>query len=195
VIIFVRHGQTTINREGRLQGRLDAPLTDLGIEQARRAADALATCGATRVFASPLQRATDTATAIASRLGVPVEADDRILELDYGQWDGRKFAEVSDAEWGAWRASPLFAPPGGESLSAVGARVADFCTERSATEATVVAVSHVSPIKAAVIWALGTDDIVTWRMHLDVASITRIGRRGDGPPFLAGYNSTDHLRP
>jgi probable phosphoglycerate mutase len=193
VIIFVRHGQTAVNREGRLQGRLDPPLTDLGREQARLAAAGLAGSGATLVVVSPLARAADTGRAIADVLGARVEHDERLYELDYGDWDGRKFAEVSAAEWQQWRADPTFAPPGGESLVSVGTRIGAFCDEHLREHDTVVAVSHVSPIKAAVIWALGIGDEATWRMHLDVASMTRIGRRGDGPPYLAGYNDTSHL--
>jgi broad specificity phosphatase PhoE len=145
------------------------------------------------VLTSPLQRAADTAAEIASALGVAVEVDTRLLELDYGEWDGLRLAEVSAQEWAQWRAEPTFAPPGGESLAALGVRVAEFCSERLAPDATIVAVSHVSPIKAAVAWALGVSDEATWRMQLDVASISRIGRRANGPAFLATYNETAHL--
>jgi broad specificity phosphatase PhoE len=193
VIIFVRHGQTEVNREGRLQGRLDAPLTALGREQARHVATGLAGSAATAVVTSPLRRAADTAHEIASVLGVEVELDDRLVEVDYGEWDGRKFSEVAPEEWGRWRDDVAFVPPGGESLLTVATRVGDFCSARLRGDRTIVAVSHVSPIKAAVVWALGISEEATWRMHLDVASVTRIGRRGDGPPFLAGYNDVSHL--
>ena len=194
MITFVRHGQTANNRDARLQGRIDAPLTELGRAQAGAAARALAACGATLVVTSPLQRAVVTAETIATTLGVPVEVDARLVELDYGDWDGRRLAEIPAADWQRWRADPAFAPPGGESLVAVGERVAGFCAERVQPDVHVVAVSHVSPIKAAVAWALGVDEAVTWRMHLDVASITRMGVRAGGPPFLAGYNDVSHLR-
>jgi broad specificity phosphatase PhoE len=140
-----------------------------------------------------LQRAADTAREIATALGVPMEIDDRLVELDYGEWDGRKLGDVGATEWTAWRADPSFAPPGGESLASVAARVAEFCAERLRADTTMVAVSHVSPIKAAVAWALGVDEDATWRMQLDVASVTRIGRRANGPAFLAGYNDVAHL--
>jgi broad specificity phosphatase PhoE len=193
MIIFVRHGQTDRNREGRLQGRLDAPLTDLGHEQARLCASGLAGCGATAVVTSPLQRAADTAEQIAAVLGVGVEVDERLIELDYGDWDGRRLTEVSPAQWTQWRDDPSFAPPGGESLLLVGERVGRFCSERLLPDATIVAVSHVSPIKAAVAWTLGTGDGATWRMQLDVASVTRIARRATGAPLLVGYNDIAHL--
>jgi probable phosphoglycerate mutase len=193
VIILVRHGQTEVNRDGRLQGRLDRPLTELGREQARLAAAGLAGCGATAVLTSPLVRAADTAREIALVLGVAVEADDRLLEVDYGDWDGRKLGDVSPEEWRQWIDDAAFAPPGGESLISVAARVGEFCSERLHADERIVAVSHVSPIKAAVVWALGIGAEAIWRMHLDVASVTRIDRRGEGLPFLTGYNDVTHL--
>jgi broad specificity phosphatase PhoE len=193
VIVFVRHGQTAMNREGRLQGRLDAPLTELGREQARLAASGLAGCGAQLVTSSPLARALDTAAEIATVLAVAVEVDPRLVELDYGEWDGRRLDEVSRDDWTRWRNDPAFAPPGGESLVDVGARVGAFCDERLRPDTTIVAVSHVSPIKAAVAWALGVGDETIWRLQLDVASFTRIGRRAEGLPFLEGYNDISHL--
>jgi broad specificity phosphatase PhoE len=193
VIVFVRHGQTEVNREGRFQGRLDPPLTELGAEQARLVAAGLAGCGAELVLTSPLQRASATAGAIAEAAGAPVEVDDRLVEIDYGEWDGQPLGSVSRAQWARWRDEADFTPPGGESLLAVGERVASFCSDRLHADSIVVAVSHVSPIKAAVAWALGCDTDATWRMHLDVASVTRIDRRGDGPPLLLTYNETSHL--
>jgi broad specificity phosphatase PhoE len=194
VIVFVRHGQTEVNREGRFQGRLDPPLTELGVEQARLVAQGLAGCGAQLVLTSPLQRAADTARAIAGVVGAPVEIDERLVEVDYGEWDGQPLGSVSRAQWARWRDDATFTPPGGESLLEVAERVAKFCAELLRSDSTIVAVSHVSPIKAAVAWALGTDTDATWRMHLDVASVSRIDRRGDGPPLLISYNETSHLR-
>jgi broad specificity phosphatase PhoE len=100
---------------------------------------------------------------------------------------------VSPAEWAHWREDVSFAPPGGESLVSVAARVGQFCSDRLQPDRTIVAVSHVSPIKAAVAWSLGIGEEATWRMFLDVASVTRIGRRADGSPFLVGYNDVAHL--
>ena len=187
MIAFVRHGQTELNRGGRLQGRLDAPLSALGSEQAAALGRGFASAPVTRVVSSPLQRAHDTAAAIAGAHGLAVEVDDRLIELDYGDWDGLLLREVSSADWATWRNDPEFAPPGGERLADVTARVASFCAE-VLTDDLVIAVSHVSPIKAAVCFALRIDDRATWRMQLDVASVTRIGRRPDATPYLISYN-------
>ena len=189
MIAFVRHGQTELNRGGRLQGRIDAPLSVLGTEQAAALGRGFAAAPVARVLSSPLRRARDTAAAIAAAHGLTVVPDDRLIELDYGAWDGQKLADVSAADWAAWRSDPEFEPPGGERLRDVTERVAAFCAEHLADDL-VIAVSHVSPIKAAVCTALRVDDGVTWRMQLDVASVTRLGHRPDGTAYLAGFNDT-----
>jgi broad specificity phosphatase PhoE len=193
VLSFVRHGQTELNRGGRLQGRLDAPLSPLGAAQAAALGGGFAALPVTRVLTSPLRRARDTAEQIARAHGLAVEADERLIELDYGEWDGLALADVAPGDWARWRADPEFAPPGGERLSDVAARVAAFCSEVLSDDL-VVAVSHVSPIKAAVCTALGVDDRATWRMQLDVASVTRIGRRPDGSAYLIAYNDASLVK-
>jgi probable phosphoglycerate mutase len=187
VIAFVRHGQTEANAAGRLQGRVDPPLTGLGRAQAARLGSFFPTESAARVVASPLRRAIETAQPIADAHGVAVEVDDRLVELDYGEWDDRGLRDVTPDEWARWRGDATFAPPAGESLLDVDTRVAAFCDER-VDEGLVVAVSHVSPIKAAVCWALGVDATTTWRMYLDLASVTRVDRRPDGGRYLVSFN-------
>jgi probable phosphoglycerate mutase len=192
VIAFVRHGQTAMNRDGRLQGRLDAPLSEVGLEQAAALAGAFAHPAPTRVVTSPLRRAVDTAAAIAAAHSLTVEIDARLIELDYGEWDGKPMRDIPPDAWAAWHADASFKPPGGESLAEVTARIGAFTSDVLGDEL-VVAVSHVSPIKAAVCFALDVDERVSWRMFLDLASITRVGRRFDGASFLVAYNDTGHL--
>jgi probable phosphoglycerate mutase len=194
MIAFVRHGQTASNAGGQLQGRFDAPLTDEGTEQATRVAAALEGERPVRVVSSPLVRARTTADAIAKLVGVEVEVDERLIELDYGEWDQRRLSDVPTEAWQEWRESPSYAPPGGESLEAVSARVVDFCTSRADEwrDDLLVAVSHVSPIKAAVCWALAIDERASWRMQLGLASITRVGITR-GAPHLLSFNETSHL--
>ena len=187
MIAFVRHGQTELNRDGRLQGRIDAPLSALGAQQAAAVARGYASAPVTRVLSSPLQRARATAAAIAVPHGLGVEVDERLIELDYGEWDGLALTDVSADEWALWRNDVEFAPPGGERLRDVSERIASFCAE-VLTSDLVIAVSHVSPIKAAVCGALRVDERATWRMQLDVASVTRIGGRPDGSPYLVSFN-------
>jgi broad specificity phosphatase PhoE len=193
VIAFVRHGQTELNRGGRLQGRLDVPLSELGLRQAAALGRGFAAEPVTRVLSSPLRRACDTAVAIARGHGLEVEVDERLVELDYGEWDGRALADVPARDWDVWRADPEFAPPGGERLLDVTARVAAF-TAAVVDPGLAIAVSHVSPIKAAVCNALRIDERATFRMQLDVASITRIGHRPDRSTYLSSFNDASFVK-
>ena len=106
-----------------------------------------------------------------------MEIDERWIELDYGELDGLPLRDVPGELWREWRADPAFAPPGGESLAALGVRVRAACTALvdEIRERDVVVVSHVSPIKAAIAWALGAGDDLSWRLFVQVASIARIG--------------------
>jgi broad specificity phosphatase PhoE len=185
VLILVRHGQTAHNASGLLLGRSDPPLTELGRRQAAALARVDGVVGAARVVASPLLRCVETAAA----LGPPVVLDERWLEIDYGDFEGKPLEDVPAAVWSTWRADPSWAPPGGESITDMGVRVRQACGELAAEAATsdIVVVSHVSPIKAAVAWALGVGDGVAWRMFLDVAGVCRVAVGARGPTLLS-YN-------
>jgi len=193
VLILVRHGQTAANAAGLLLGRLDVDLDDRGRTQADRLAAVLGVPGV-RVVSSPLCRARTTAAAIAGRSGGAVEVDDRWVEVDYGVVDGTPLAEVPAGMWERWRSDPEFVPEGGESLVAVARRVRAACEELAAEASfrDVVVVSHVSPIKAAVAWALGAPVSAVWRMYVAVASISRIAI-GEVGPVLHSFNETGHL--
>jgi broad specificity phosphatase PhoE len=185
VLILVRHGQTDANARGLLLGRADPPLTETGRHQARALAVALPR--AARIVSSPLRRARQTAAVLAGAAGVAeVEVDQRWVEMDYGDLDGRPATALAEESWRTWRADPDFVPAGGESVAAVGARVREACLElaEDAARGDVVVVSHVSPIKAAVTWALGVDDAVAWRMFLGDAAVCRIDTTGPAPLLL-----------
>jgi broad specificity phosphatase PhoE len=188
VLIVVRHGRTTANREGRLLGRLDVDLDDEGRRQA--AALARAVGPVDRIISSPLRRTHQTAEA----WGSDVELDERWIELDYGDYDGVPMTDVDDEVWARWRADPTFAPPCGESLTDLGARVRTACEDLAdeAAERDVVVVTHVSPIKAAAAWALGVGDDVAWRMYVAPASVMQIGISANGPSLRA-FNIVGHL--
>jgi broad specificity phosphatase PhoE len=188
VLVVVRHGRTEANAAGLLLGRSDPPLDLLGVEQAGRVARAVGPVD--RVVSSPLRRAVET----AEMFGVAVDIDERWAELDYGEFDGVPVTQVPEAVWQRWRADVTFAPSGGESLADLTLRVHAACEDLcdAARESTIVVVSHVSPIKAAVAWALGVGPEIAWRTHLDPAAISRIaiGRRG---PLLRTFNEVAHL--
>jgi broad specificity phosphatase PhoE len=191
MLALVRHGETLDNRAGRLLGRSDPPLTALGRVQARALAAALGPEGPVAIVTSPLARAVQTATFIADSCGTEVKVDERLIEINYGEWERRPLREVS-TDGAARASSPGAAYPGGESLVDVSERIVPVCEELLAREGLTIAVTHVSPVKAAMAWALGVGDEIAWRSHLSLASITRIGQRR-GQPFLVSFNETQHL--
>jgi broad specificity phosphatase PhoE len=195
-LVVVRHGRTEANARGLLLGRLDVPLDPTGEAQARAVAAAVLGAAAAAgeevaaVVSSPLLRTRQTAAAF----GLPVELDERFIELDYGEFDGRPLGDVPAEVWRSWRTDPTFCPPGGETLAQVSERVASACEDwaERAGAGTVVVVTHVSPLKAAVAWALGVGDETSWRTRVDPASISRVGV-GPGGPVLRSFNETGHL--
>lgn len=188
VLILVRHGRTQANLEGRLQGRLDQDLDEHGRRQATAvAAFVQDRCEVDFVVSSPLKRAAQTAEAF----GRPVELDDRWMELAYGEYEGTPHADVPSEVWARWRDDPNFTPEGGESLATLDERVRAACDDllRRAGAANIVVVSHVSPMKSAVAWALGVGIDISFNCHLDHASVCRIAVRGDRP-ILQTFNET-----
>jgi broad specificity phosphatase PhoE len=195
VLYLVRHGRTAQNAGRRLLGRLDVPLDDLGRQQAEALGRVPFLRDAARVVASPLGRALET----ADRLGPPVVIDERWIEIDYGVFDGMRLEEAPEL-WKQWSADLSYVPDGGESIAAMAARVRKACDElwEEAAVEDIVVVSHVSPIKAAVAWAIGAGDETAWRMFIDVASVSVIGpgrpSGGRSLPSLRSFNET-HFRP
>jgi probable phosphoglycerate mutase len=194
MLILVRHGRSAHNRAGQLSGRGDVSLDPTGEEQARLAGAALRGLDIVRVIASPLGRAQRTAGLLGID-GADIETDPSWIELDYGEWEGRSISEVTAAQWANWQHDLEFAPPGGESIAALGRRVREVCDDlrQDAQSGDVVVVSHVSPIKAAMAWALGVGDETSWRSQLSPASISRIAVRGDGRTSLTSWNEVGHL--
>ena len=196
-VILVRHGRTAFNAAGRIQGRIDNPLDELGLEQARRVGRRLVrdVRGEAVIVHSPLMRAQQTAEIIAesSESVSKIVIDPDWIELDYGTFDGLHQSEVEAATWRNWRADPTFRPPGGESLVDVEERVRVALDRVLGFGArSVIVVSHVSPIKAAVTLALGANTEVVWRTRLDTASICRLSLSSESRS-LTGFNETGHL--
>lgn len=189
MIYLVRHGRTAINVGNRLQGRIDHPLDEVGRQQSKEIASVL--INVDRIISSPLIRAQQTAEAF----GLTVEIDSRFIELDYGEFDGMLQKDVPASIWNQWRVDNNFRPPNGETLVELDKRVCEALSElaEEARSKNIVVVSHVSPIKAAIAWAIGTDIGISWRMLLDRASISRIEITENGPA-LRGFNDIAHLR-
>jgi probable phosphoglycerate mutase len=199
-LLLLRHGETPLSVDRRFSGRGDAALTERGLAQAKAAAQRLAAYDISAVVSSPLRRTVQTATAVAEALGIDVGTDDGFAETDFGRWEGLTFAEIREQwpkEMSAWLADPDVAPPGGESFTATFARV-QVARDKLVAEypgATVVVVSHVTPIKTVLRQALDAPPSALYRMHLDTASLSTTDWWADGQAVVRLINDTSHLGP
>ena len=151
--IMVRHGQSETNVKKAFTGQIDAPLTDTGREQAWRMAAYVNRYKVDKIYVSPLQRAVETAEAIAVTQNCPVERQDALMEINAGFWQGLTFDEVSrryPQTHGAWKSNfDTAAPDGGETCQQVYERVTEFFRDviHHTQEETVCFVAHAIPIR------------------------------------------------
>lgn len=171
IVTLVRHGQTERSATGTYSGRLDIPLTELGRRQARDTARQLAGAGIDAVVTSPLQRARDTAQAIADAAGVALTVDERLTEVDYGPFEGldRDGARAALCEsYENWRDDPFGAPvPGMEPLGDALQRARAATADALAAHEHPVIVGHQGILRIVLV-ALGEiapGDYFQTRMH------------------------------
>lgn len=199
-LFLLRHGQTALSVDRRYSGQGNPPLTELGRHQADAAARHLGRRGGVAaVVSSPLQRAHDTATAAAKALGLEVTVDDDLIETDFGEWEGLTFGEAAQRDpelHGQWLKDTSVSPPGGgESFDAVAKRVRRARTRIIAEhgDATVLVVSHVTPIKSILRLALDAGPAILYRLHLDLASLSIAEFYPDGGSSVRLVNQTAYL--
>jgi probable phosphomutase (TIGR03848 family) len=175
-LVLVRHG-VTAHTGPLLSGRLPGiDLSEKGIEQAEAAADRISALTVSTVYASPIERTTQTASYIAKRFGLEVQPLPGVIEADYGDWTGGKIADLAKTdEWKVVQAAPSRAVfPGGESLRAMQSRMIDALDAVVAAHPheTVVVVSHADPIKSAIAHYTGMHLDLFQRLHVSPASVT-----------------------
>jgi probable phosphomutase (TIGR03848 family) len=208
-VILLRHGRSTANTDNVLAGRARGiRLDDHGLTQAEAAAARLIDVKVARIVSSPLERCRRTAKALAAiHPDVPVGTDRGLLEVDYGEWTGRRLPDlVKEPMWKAVQAHPSAVSfPGGESMPGMAARVVhavrrldmEVCDEHG-PDTVWVAVSHGDPIKAVLADALGMHLDVFQRLVVDPASISVV-RYSPLRPFVLMSNthagSLAHLNP
>ncbi len=194
LVILVRHGQTTTTGT-LLPGR--APglhLSDVGVTQAEAAAGRLGRIpNVAGIYMSPLERTRETAAPIAKSLGMKPQVNRGLLECDFGDWTGRKLADLMKLpEWRTVQNTPSrFRFPSGESFTEMQARMVgaiDALVTRHPGQ-TVICVSHADPIKAAVAHASGSHLDVFQRIVISPCSVTPI-LMGSGAPVVLAVNST-----
>jgi len=146
-LFLARHGQTAWNREHRLQGQLDSPLTEAGVGHANEIARRLEGAGVGVVCTSPLGRARRTAEIVAARLEIEVVAVDELAQVHHGSFAGRTWDELEEADPGirALRSENRYgwAFPGGESYASARPRALRALNECAwAGEGTPLIVAH-----------------------------------------------------
>jgi probable phosphoglycerate mutase len=202
VTLLVRHGVTQHSLERRFSGSggdLDPPLVEEGIAQVQAAAVELAARGGADVLiCSPMRRTRQTAEILGRSLGLEPVVVEGLEEGRFGEWDGSTFAEVMTRwpkELDAWLSSPEVAPPGGESLHDIHARVGaalDGVLERY-RGARIAVAAHVGSIRALTARALEAPLLSMNRMELAPASITTLTWYADGNASLRSFAETGHL--
>ena len=152
-LYLVRHGESTYNADGLLQGQADPPLTPRGRTEAEALARALGPMAPARVLSSDLERARETA-ALLGHPDAPTDA--RLREIDVGEWEGRPLAELPGGHEPSWRGGPLV-PPGGEAWPEMVARVGGIVDELLAAGGPWLVIAHGGVVRAAVTYLTGAD--------------------------------------
>lgn len=195
-ILLIRHGRTEWNTRALVMGRRPVPLDGVGRAQAEGLSRFLIDAGLRAIVSSPVERAVQTARIIAEKQGeISVELDERLSEIDYGDWVGLSFADLAEkyAEgWHGYKHAPLDAVlPGGEAVKDVVERIADAVDDVRSRfdDGRVALVSHADPIKIALAHLLGFDVNGIARFSIDNCAMLLVRCYPDVGPRLVLYNS------
>ena len=194
MLIFLRHGRTAYNAEGRLQGQYDSPLDEVGWAQATAVGVHLREhYDVVRVITSALTRTRQTVEA-AGLLQLPTTVDDRWREIDFGAYDQRRIQDVHVNLGAKWAEDPEWTPDGGaESMATLHRRVGDalvdvlLAHDRVAQDQAVLVVSHATPIKSAIAHAALGGPPMILRLHIGLASVSTVARN-NGVLVLTSFN-------
>lgn len=200
ILVFIRHGTTEWNRERRIQGHIDSPLSELGRRQADQLAQALARAPLAAVYTSDLIRAVDTARPLAAALGRELQVDVRLRERHFGLFQGHTYDEA-EAKWPQefarfTRREPSYTVPGGESTIDQRARLvaglADIVARHPGESVAVV--THGGVLDLVYRMATGLAAEAPRAQPIPNAGINRIAATLPGPRLrLIDWGVSDHL--
>ena len=199
-IILIRHGETQWNIEGRYQGQEDTHLSERGLRQGHMVAQGLKDTPIDAAISSPLERSYMTCAFCAELHGLDVLKDDRLLEINHGDWEGRLADDIEaqyPTEFHQWHTEPHLVTmpgPGGESLEDVRRRVRAAFDEYAAVYdgKTVLVAAHDAVNKAIICDVLGLDMSHFWQIKQDNTCINVLECQ-DGRWRLVLLNSTNHM--
>ncbi len=197
-LLLVRHGLTDWNSQGRIQGRTETQLSEVGLRQAKALGQRLASEKLDAIYASSLSRARVTAEIIAQHHEVPVQIEPRLCEANYGAWEGRTMDELRtlDPERAeAWLDEPTeVAPPGGETLEQVARRVASFLDELRwrPEEEQILLVAHGGTVRALLSEVLHVPQGYSRRFRVGTASLSILDLAPQRA-VLSLFNDRHHL--
>lgn len=203
-VVLLRHGRSNANASGVLAGRRPGvDLDDAGGDQARALVARLARTPIARIVSSPLERCRQTVAPLARSLGLDVQLDERLVEVDYGRWTGAALTDLAgEPLWRTVQQHPSGAVfPDGESLGAAAARAVAAAREHAAGPAApgaldrdgaVLICSHGDLIKAIVADALGMHLDLFQRLIVSPASLSVV-RYTPTRPMVLHVNHTGEL--
>ncbi len=198
-IYLVRHGQTAWNLGEVFRGRADIPLDETGKKEVHLAGEALKHETLHAIYSSPLSRSMETAENIAKFQNVPVTPLEAIIDISYGEWEGKPLVEVQEKYpdlYSIWLREPeKIQFPGGETLDEVRSRTMD-AVERLVAEHTdenIALVAHRVPNKIICCALLGIDNSNFWRIQQDTAS-TNCFIYKNGQWIVSFLNDTSYLK-
>ena len=200
-VYLVRHGQTAWNKDETFRGRTDIPLDETGLKEAALAGEYFKPLPLQAVYSSPLSRAWQTAQQIAKTHNLGVQPLDGLVDMSFGNWEGRSLKEVmgtDEKRYRQWREEPhLLMLPGGETLDEVRKRAMGDLEEviRKHPGETVVLVSHRVINKVLICGILGLDNSHFWQITQDTTAINLLQVREGGKYLLSLMNDTCHLKP
>jgi broad specificity phosphatase PhoE len=197
-IDLVRHGESVFNRRGVVQGHTNSPLTELGVEQARRVGETLKARGIEAIYTSDLARAWETARIVGEIVGVEPMALAGIREIKLGQWEARPLEEIRSEDGEKlelWYTRPMEADiPGAEPLESFRERVLKALEEVVSIhqDGRVAVISHGGVLSVIISEVLGLDLNNLWHFRLNNASLSRVVY-GYLVPKLVLLNDTCHM--
>lgn len=198
-LFLVRHAETEWNTARIFQGRLDSRITERGLEQAARLAARLEPEGIVAVYSSDQGRALQTASAVASRVGLEISPRQDLREIDCGDWTGKGYQDVQThwpEEHANWTQRPhLHRMPGGESVVEVQRRGLRFLEDvlRSHPGQSVCAVSHNTLVRAVVCELMGLPLEELWKLPRQPNCAVNLIELRNGRPELLEVGDTSHL--